>query len=216
MKKIKIMIVDDHTLMRAGLKLLLANQADIQVVGEAENGEVALLLIETAKPDIVLLDVSMEGMNGLECLKKMVEIKPAIKVILLTMHEDITYLRQGFAAGAMGYVLKKAADAVLYHAIRTVFSGEVYIQSSLAQALLVESKESQPPIALPNTKPLSGQENKVLAFIALGFSNAEIAQQLMVSSRTIETYKYRIMEKLQAKKRSDLVKYAIDQGIIAR
>jgi DNA-binding NarL/FixJ family response regulator len=132
------------------------------------------------------------------------------------MHEDITYLRQGFAAGAMGYVLKKAADDVLYHAIRTVFSGEVYIQSSMAQSLLTESKESQPPIALPNTKPLSVQENKVLTLIALGYSNAEIAQQLMVSARTIETYKYRIMEKLQAKKRSDLVKYAIEQGIIVK
>lgn len=216
MSEIKIMIVDDHTLMRAGLKLLLANQADIQVIGEAENGEAALLLIETAKPDIVLLDVSMEGMNGLECLKKIVELNPAIKVILLTMHEDITYLRQGFSAGAMGYVLKKAADAVLYHAIRTVFAGEVYIQSSLAQALLTEVKESQTPIVLPTTKPLSGQENKVLELIALGFSNAEIAQQLMVSARTIETYKYRIMEKLQATKRSDLVRYAIDQGIIVK
>lgn len=216
MNKIKIIIVDDHTLMRAGLKVLLANQSDIQVVGEAENGETALLLIEAVKPDIVLLDVSMDGMSGLECLEKMLEIKPAIKVILLTMHEDITYLRQGFATGAMGYVLKKAADAVLYHAIRTVFSGEVYIQSSMAQALLVQSKEVQSPVPLPDTKPLSGQESKVLALIALGFSNAEIAQQLMVSSRTIETYKYRIMEKLQAKKRSDLVKYAIDQGIIAK
>ena len=216
MQEIKIIIVDDHTLMRAGLKALLANQSDIQVVGEAENGETALLLMETAKPDIVLLDVSMDGMNGLECLEKMIEIKPAIKVILLTMHEDITYLRQGFATGAMGYVLKKAADAVLYHAIRTVFSGEVYIQSSMAQALLAESKAVPSPVLLPDTKPLSGQESKVLAFIALGFSNAEIAQQLTVSSRTVETYKYRVMEKLQAKKRSDLVKYAIDQGLIAK
>jgi len=216
MNEIKILIVDDHTLLRAGLKLLLANQADIQVVGEAENGEAALLLIETVKPDIVLLDVSMDGMNGLECLKKMIVLQPAIKVILLTMHEDITYLRQGFAAGAMGYVLKKAADDVLYYAIRTVFSGEVYIQSSMAQTLLTDFKEVQSPTVIPNTKPLSGQEQKVLTFIALGYSNAEIAQQLMVSTRTIETYKYRIMEKLQAKKRSDLVRYAIDLGIILK
>ncbi len=206
----------DHALMRAGLKSLLANQSDIRVVGEAESGDAALLLIETAKPDIVLLDISMHGMNGLECLTSIKQRSPDIKVILLTMHEDISYLRQGFAAGAMGYVLKKAADDVLYHAIRTVFSGEVYIQSSMAQSLLTECKELQPPIALRNTKPLSAQENKVLTLIALGYSNAEIAQQLMVSARTIETYKYRIMEKLQAKKRSDLVKYAIEQGIILK
>ncbi|GMB02246.1 response regulator transcription factor [Pelosinus sp. IPA-1] len=216
MSEIKIIIVDDHALMRAGLKSLLANQSDILVIGEAESGDAALLLIETAKPDIVLLDISMHGMNGLECLTSIKQRSPDIKVILLTMHEDISYLRQGFAAGAMGYVLKKAADDVLYHAIRTVFAGEVYIQSSMAQSLLTECKEPQPPIASPNTKPLSAQENKVLTLIALGYSNAEIAQQLMVSARTIETYKYRIMEKLQAKKRSDLVKYAIEQGIIVK
>ena len=216
MSEIKIIIVDDHTLMRAGLKSLLANQSDIQVVGEADSGDAALLLMETTKPDIVLLDISMHGMNGLECLKNIMEKGLDIKVILLTMHEDITYLRQGFAAGAMGYVLKKAADDVLYHAIRTVFAGEVYIQSSMAQSLLTEREEPQAPIASPNTKPLSAQENKVLTLIALGYSNAEIAQQLMLSARTIETYRYRIMEKLQAKKRSDLVKYAIEQGIIVK
>lgn len=212
MTAVKVLIVDDHTLMRSGLKLMLANQQDIDVIGEAADGEEALAMVDALSPDVVLLDVSMPGMSGLECVKKIRLVKPEVKAILLTMHEDIRYLKEGFAAGATGYVLKKAADDTLYQAIRTVHTGEVFIQKSMAQLLVSNPKDidtAKPEAA----KTLSEQERKVLALIAMGFSNAEIADKLFISSRTVETYKYRIMEKLNVKKRSDLVKYAMDQGL---
>ncbi len=216
MEKVRIVIADDHTLMRSGLKLMLANQPDISVVGEAADGKEALRLIEALKPDIVLLDVSMPEMNGLECMRRIRDMDESVKVILLTMHEDIRYLKEGFAAGAAGYVLKKAADDVLYEAIRTVRSGEVFVQNSMAQSLICELKERRDRPAIADNKPLSEQEKRVLSLIALGHSNAEIAEKLVVSTRTVETYKYRIMEKLNTKKRADLVKYAIEQGLVAK
>lgn len=209
----RVMIVDDHTLMRSGLKLMLANQPDIEVVGEAADGETALVLFEAARPDLVLLDVSMPGLGGLGCLKKIKEIAPETKVILLTMHEDVRYLKEGFEAGASGYVLKKAADDVLYQAIRTVSAGEVFMQANMAQALVCELKKKT--VAQPEkVKALSEQERRVLVLIARGYSNAEIAGEMAVSIRTVETYKTRIMEKLNTKKRSDLIKYALDQGLV--
>ncbi len=216
MGEVKVVIADDHTLMRSGLKLMLTNQPDISVVGEAADGAEALKLVEALRPDIVLLDVSMPEMNGLECMKRIREIDAAVKVILLTMHEDIRYLKEGFAAGASGYVLKKAADDVLYEAIRTVRAGEVFVQNSMAQSLVCELKERRDRPSIADTKPLSEQEKRVLSLIAMGHSNAEIAEQLVVSTRTVETYKYRIMDKLNTKKRADLVKYAIDQGLVVK
>lgn len=216
MGEIKVVIADDHTLMRSGLKLMLANQPDISVVGEAADGAEALKLVETLRPDIVLLDVSMPEMNGLECMKRIREIDDAVKVILLTMHEDIRYLKEGFAAGASGYVLKKAADDVLYEAIRAVWAGEVFVQNSMAQSLVCELKQRRDRPSVADTKPLSEQEKRVLSLIAMGHSNAEIAEQLVVSTRTVETYKYRIMDKLNTKKRADLVKYAIEQGLVVK
>ncbi|MDR3565821.1 MAG: response regulator transcription factor [Negativicutes bacterium] len=216
MEEIKVLIVDDHTLMRSGLKLMLANQADIRVIGEAADGEEALSLVAATQPDVVLLDVTMPGMSGLECLAKLRETDPSLKVILLTMHEDIRYLKEGFSSGAMGYVLKKAADDVLYEAIRTVCAGQVFMQANMAQTLFTEMRELKTKTKLDTSKPLSDQERRVLTLIALGHSNAEIAENLVVSSRTVETYKYRIMEKLDTKKRSDLVKYAMEQGLIKK
>lgn len=216
MDEVKVVIVDDHTLMRSGLKLMLANQPEISVVGEAADGNEALRLVETLKPDIVLLDVSMPEMNGLECMKRIRESDESVRVILLTMHEDIRYLKEGFAAGASGYVLKKAADDVLFEAIRTVRSGQVFVQNSMAQSLVCELKERKNRPAIEDNKPLSEQEKRVLSLIALGHSNAEIAENLVVSTRTVETYKYRIMDKLNTKKRADLVKYAIEQGLVVK
>ncbi|MCX7781002.1 MAG: response regulator transcription factor [Negativicutes bacterium] len=212
MSKIRVLIVDDHTLMRAGLRSLLSGQKDIEVVGEAADGKDALKLAAMSLPNVILLDISMMEMNGLECLKALPEICPDAKVILLTMHEDSRYIKEGFALGAMGYILKKAADDVLYEAIRMVNAGEMYLHQSMTKTLVGELKGDRKPEYAP-AKPLSEQEKRVLSLIAEGYSNREIAEQMLLSVKTVETYKYRIMEKLQCKKRSDLVKYATGRGM---
>lgn len=212
MKKIKVLIVDDHTLMRSGLRLMLSAQEDIEVVGEAADGNGGIAMAQKMRPDVVLLDISMPGMNGLECLNALLANQPDLKVILLTMHEDARYVKEGFALGAMGYVLKKAADDVLYQAVRVVYSGEMYIQPSITKAVVAELTER--PRVDDLRKPLSDQEKKVLSLIAAGYANREIAEQLVISVKTVETYKYRIMDKLNCKKRSDLVKFALDNGLL--
>ena len=213
MSKIKVIIADDHTLMRSGLRSLLSSQDGIEVVGEAADGVEALALAEKTSPDIILLDISMPEMNGLDCLKAIVDKCPKSRVILLTMHEDARYIKEGFALGAMGYILKKAADEVLYQAIRTVYAGDLYLHPSMTK-LLVGDLQEVASVDRRASKALSEQEKKVLSLIAKGYSNLEIADQLIISVKTVETYKYRIMEKLDCKKRSDLVKFALDNGII--
>lgn len=207
MAEIRVLIVDDHTLMRSGLKLMLDNQLDIQVVGEAADGREALVFLAKQPVDIVLLDISMPDMGGLECLTIISEKYPTAKVILLTMYEDDRYLRDGIAGGAMGYVLKKTADDGLYQAIRTVFSGAMYLPQRTRKALI-------PKTTIHAVKPLSEKEKQVLEFIVMGYSNAEIAEKMIISVRTVETYKYRIMEKLSTRKRSDLVKFAMESGLV--
>lgn len=212
MRKIRVVIVDDHAMMRSGLKVLLANCQDIEVVAEAGDGETALPLVAEFAPDIVLLDISLPGMSGLECLRRIRLEHASARVILLTMHEDPRYLQEGVAAGAAGYVMKKAADDVLYQAIRSVQAGQLFLPASMAADLWKSAAENGESVQA--TRPLSEQEKKVLALIAHGFTNAEIAAELLISVKTVETYKARLLEKLNATKRSELVKYAIDQGLL--
>lgn len=216
MSTIRIVIVDDHTLMRSGLKLMLANQADIEVVGEAADAVSALRLIEAVKPDIVLLDISMPDRSGIDCITDILEIDGKTKILLLTMYEDPEYLKQGFALGAVGYVLKKAADDALYQAIRTVYAGSVFFPAAMSAAFIPAKPKQGNPLQDGAKRPLSEQEKSVLRLIAMGYSNVEIGEKLLISTKTVETYKYRVMEKLNAKKRSDLVKYALENGLINR
>ncbi|MHC1758142.1 MAG: response regulator [Negativicutes bacterium] len=211
MKKIKVMIVDDHALLRSGLRALLSGCPDIEVIAEAGEGEAALRLIGETTPEIVLLDISMPGLGGLECVRRIRRDYPAVRVILLTMHEDPHYLREGVAAGAAGYVMKKAADDVLYQAIRSVHAGQIFLPAIMAEELWGNGTSEERVQAL---RPLSEQEKKVLILIARGFSNAEIATDLTISVKTVETYKARLLEKLNVTKRSELVKYAMEQGLM--
>lgn len=210
--RIRVLIVDDHALMRSGLKALLGSCPDIEVVGEAGDGNAALKLIAETSPDVVLLDVSMPYMGGLECVRLIRRDHPGVRVILLTMHEDARYLQDGVAAGAAGYVMKKSADEVLYQAIRSVHSGQVFLPACMAGELWSETTHAK---SLQPSRSLSEQERKVLTLIARGYSNAEIADELSISVKTVETYKARVMEKLDATKRSELVQYAIEQGMLA-
>ncbi len=210
--QIRLLLVDDHTVLRSGLRLLLDSNQDMTVVGEAESGEEAIEKIKEINPDIVLLDISMPGMGGIQALKKIKQISET-KVLMLTMHADEEYLKEGLQAGASGYVLKQAADSELIGAIREVYSGRIYLDSGMAQNLL---KTIYHPVNSKNqvNSTLTDREREVLKLIALGYTNKEIGEILVVSVKTVESHKTKIMEKIKCKKRSEMVRYAIENGYI--
>lgn len=216
-KKIKVLLADDHRLLRAGLKLLLMRKPDIVVVGEAADGEQTMQLFEQLRPDILLLDLSMPNMNGIECLKEIRSRYPEAKVIVLTMHEEEDYLQRAMQAGAHAYVHKSAADTDLYKAIEAVQAGGMYLSQQDSKMLLrillnreQQTVDKQAPYML-----LSPREREVLRLVARGYSLAEIAEKLSLSIKTVDTYKVRLAEKLKAPKRSDLVGYALKYGLLS-
>lgn len=215
-KKLRILLADDHAVLRAGLKLLLNAETDIEVVGEASDGEEAITQVNMLRPDLLLLDLTMPKLNGVDCIEELMKIHPNLKILVLTMHDDEEYLRAVLRVGAKGYVLKKAADVELLSAIRTVARGEMFIYPSMAAELVYRQLVSPGDTEREekNVKLLSDREREVLRYLALGHTNHEIADMLHVSIKTVETYKGRLMEKLEMRKRADLVRYALDHGII--
>lgn len=215
-EKIRIVLVDDHAVFRAGLTALLNAEADMEVVGEAGDGAASLPVVVDQQPDVVLLDINMPTMSGLEALAQLRQVAPQSRILVLTMHDDQTYLRQVLAQGGAGYVLKQAADSELLTAIRTVYHGGAFLHPAHAQALLATPATTAP--AAPGTQGdlalLSEREVEVLKYIALGHSNKEIAELLYLSVKTVETYKTRIMEKLDVKSRAALVRFALKQGLL--
>ncbi|MEA4901796.1 response regulator transcription factor [Desulfitobacterium sp.] len=215
-KKLRILLADDHAVLRAGLKLLLNAETDIEVVGEASDGEEAITQVNILRPDLLLLDLTMPKLNGVDCIEELMKIHPNLKILVLTMHDDEEYLKAVLRVGAKGYVLKKAADVELLSAIRTVARGEMFIYPSMAAELVYRQLVSPADTERKekNVKLLSDRERDVLRYLALGHTNHEIADMLHVSIKTVETYKGRLMEKLEMRKRADLVRYALDHGII--
>jgi DNA-binding NarL/FixJ family response regulator len=214
MDKTRILLADDHAILRAGLKLLLDAQPDLEVIGEAPNGARALALAEELQPDLILLDLTMPGLSGLDILGQLKNSAPHSRILVLTMHDDESYLRQALALGAAGYVIKKAVDSELLNAIRAVMRGERYIHSAMVDKLL--HVESQQPID-ENSNPwdtLSKREADVLRLVALGYTNNEIADKLAISTKTVETYRARGMEKLGLTTRAQLVRDALNRGIL--
>lgn len=215
-EKIRLVLVDDHAVLRAGLTALLNAEADMEVVGEAGDGAASLPVVADQQPDVVLLDINMPTMSGLEVLAQLRQVAPQSRILVLTMHDDQTYLRQVLAQGGAGYVLKQAADSELLTAIRTVYHGGAFLHPAHAQALLATPATTAP--AAPGTQGdlalLSEREVEVLKYIALGHSNKEIAELLYLSVKTVETYKTRIMEKLDVKSRAALVRFALKQGLL--
>lgn len=209
---VRIVLADDHPIVREGLKLLMNAQPDMQVVGEAADGEAALRAVKELSPDVLVTDLSMPFMMGHEVAERVRRAHPMVKILALTVHEERVYLTRLLRAGASGYVLKRAAPAELVRAVRAVAAGGTYIDPSVAGAVVegylgVESEPArQPPIAL------SDREREVLVRIARGFSNKEIAAELGLSVKTVETYKARMSEKLGLRSRVDIVRYASDQG----
>lgn len=212
--KLRIVLADDHHLIRSGLKLLLGSHENLAIAGEASDGAAALLLVEQLQPDILLLDLAMPGMDGLECLRELKRRNLPTRVIVLTMFEDENYVLEAMLAGAQGYVQKSAIDTELFQAIDNVAAGRLHLNESSAKSLLsmllVERQQvASPPVAAV----LSPRELEVLRWYARGFSLREIGEQLGLSIKTVDTYKTRIMEKLGFEKKSELIAYAAKQGL---
>lgn len=215
--KVTILLADDHAVLRSGLRLLIDSQPDLQVVGEADSGLTALARARELRPNLILLDLSMAGLDGLTILPTLRQELPETRVIVLTMYDDSNYLQEALRGGASGYVLKKAVDSELLMAIRAVMRGETYIHSPMTAKLLHEIMGDSTPTTPQNDNPwavLSEREFGVLRLVALGYTNAEIASELYLSVKTVETYRTRGMEKLGLQTRAQLVKLALEHGIL--
>jgi DNA-binding NarL/FixJ family response regulator len=212
MAKLRVYLADDHAVVRAGLKALIDAQPQMEVSGEAGDGRTACQQVQELQPDVVVMDVSMPGVNGAQATAQLKETCPNVKVLALTVHEDKGYLRLLLEAGASGYVLKRAAAEELIHAIRTVAAGGVYLDPALAGKVVGSFVRAPAGKSVPEGGDLSDREAEVVRLIAAGYSNKEIASRLGLSVKTVETYKARSMEKLGLDSRADLVRYALQRG----
>jgi two-component system response regulator NreC len=206
---IRIVVIDDHTVVRAGLRLLLEAEDDLEVVGDAGNTRDAVFEVRSSKPDVILLDLVMPDESGIDALPKLLHEAPAVRVLILSMQDDPSYVREAFAAGASGYVLKEAADAEVVAAVREVAAGNQYLHPALGARMVAAEAKAD---AADAADPLSDREREVMRMLALGHTNHEIAKQLYISVRTAETHRAHIMRKLQLSTRAELVRYAIDHG----
>ena len=214
--KIRVLIADDHAILRAGLKLLVNSQADMEVVGEASDGEQAIETARETNPDVALMDLTMPRVTGVEALRKILQGGGKTRVVVLTMHDDPAYLRSVLAAGASGYVLKRSVDGDLLSAIRAVHTGGTFIDPSLAGVLVQEVQGRDKGASAKAKSPiLSNREMQVLRLVARGFSNKQIAGQIFLSVKTVETYRSRVLSKLGLRTRSDVVRYAVHMGLLS-
>jgi two-component system response regulator NreC len=214
-KATRILLADDHAVLRAGLIALLDVRADIEIVGEAADGVDLLALAVALQPDLILLDLTMPRLNGLEVLPLLRQQTPETRILILTMHDDASYLQQALRAGASGYVLKKAADVELITAIQVVMNGDVYVHPSMTRALLNDMvSPNQAAEASNGWDSLSDREQDVLRLVALGHTSREIGDHLSLSVKTIETYRARGMEKLRLHSRAALVRFALANGLL--
>jgi len=212
---IRILIADDHAVLRAGLRMLLDAEPDMQVVGEAGDGTTALERARELIPDVVLLDLTMPRMGGLDALRRMREASSKARVLILTMHDDEDYLREVLAAGGAGYVLKRAADVELLSAVRAVYRGGTYLHAAHTKALLAGRKSQRGAREQEGSEVcLSQREGEILRLIALGYTSRQAADKLHLSPKTVDTYRGRLMLKLNLSNRAELVRYALGQGLL--
>ncbi len=211
----RILLADDHTILRAGLKMMLNAQPDMEVVGEAQDGRQAIQEAQRLQPDIVLMDITMPDMNGIEATKQIKRNLPTARILILTMHEHDEYVFQALRAGASGYMLKEAADTDLISALHIIQSGQFYL-SPAAQSVMVgdylqrvrtgEEKDSY--------SSLTEREREILKLVAEGYTNNQIAERLIISPKTVDTHRTHIMDKLNLHSRAELVKYAMRRGLL--
>ncbi|HLF90909.1 MAG TPA: response regulator transcription factor [Anaerolineales bacterium] len=210
--KLKILIADDHGILRAGLRALLKSDSNLEVVGEAENGEETLRLAMQLNPDIVLMDMNMPGMNGVETTRQLIKQNADLRVLVLTIHEDYEMVREAIQAGAAGYIIKRAADSELTNAIQAVSRGELYVHPAMTRALL--NPQTQDTAKSIGGESLTSRELEVLRLLAQGYTNKQIAEELSVSVRTVETHRANITGKLNIRSRVELLRYATKHGLI--
>ncbi|HEX7481139.1 MAG TPA: response regulator transcription factor [Polyangiales bacterium] len=212
---IRILVADDHTVFRSGLRALLQREADLEIVGEAGCADEVLERLQTTQSDVLLLDLAMPGgLSGPQLAEAAAKAQPAVRVVVLTMHEDTHYLREMFRVGVHGYVLKKSGIEDVLRAIRAAALGEFYVDSALG-GLTVSSLLAQPaPVTEAPGAVLTAREREVCRWLALGYTNAEVGRELFISERTVESHRTSIMAKLQLPNRAGLVRFALDSGLI--
>ena len=216
MTEIRLLLVDDHEVVRTGLRMLLESQSDIKILAEASTGAEAIRLAKEIKPDVVVMDITLPDITGIEATRRLKERQPEIAVVALTIHEDEQYFFEMLQAGASGYVPKRAAPEDLISAIGAAFAGEIYLYPSLAKALVSDylgRSRTNPEEA--SLEALTPREAEVLELLAEGLSNDEIAERLVISRHTVARHRENLMGKLNLHSRSELVKYAIRKGLIA-
>ena len=213
---IKVVLVDDHAVVRAGLKAVLGNAKDIQVIGEGANGKDAISLAQRLDPDVIVMDLSMGEMDGVDATKELVGSKARARILILTMHAEDSYLVPLLEAGANGYLVKSAADRELIDAVRAVAAGDVYMQPSAARALAQRiQRKAEHADERTKYEKLTEREQNVLRYVARGYSAPEIGEKLFISPKTVDTYKQRINEKLGLAHRSDYVDFALKIGLLS-
>ena len=215
MTKIHILLADDHTILRAGLKMMLNAQPDMEVVGEAPDGRQAIAETQRLQPDIILMDITMPEMNGIEATRHIKKLVPESKILILTMHEHDEYVFQALRAGASGYMLKEAADTELISALHVIQSGQFYL-SPVAQSVLVGDYLQRVRIGeeKDSYSSLTEREREILKLIAEGYTNTQVAERLVISPKTVDTHRTHIMDKLNLHSRAELVKYAMRRGLL--
>jgi two-component system response regulator NreC len=211
MSKIRLLLVDDHEIVRAGLRMLFSAETDMEIVGEVGSGDEAVQAVQQLQPDVVIMDVAMPGIGGIEATRRIKQQNPDTSVLALTMHEDEQYFFEMLNAGASGYIPKRAAPDDLVSAIRVVHEGNVFLHATLARYLM-RDVVGQAKSAADDLTP---REREVLTYIAEGYTNREIAEALVISVKTVDRHRENIMQKLNLHSRVELVKYAIEKGLIS-
>lgn len=214
MHKVRVLIADDHSVVRAGLRMLIASQADMEVVGEAGDGAETIARATAVKPEVVVLDLSMPKSRSTQTIERLVRLDPSPRVLVLTMHDDPAYFRSAFEAGASGYVVKNAADVELLTAIRAVYRGRTFVDLTRPDYAPLAAPMASTAAPSRSRKRLSRREVEVLRLLAQGYTNQEAAERLSVSVKTVETYRKRLHEKLELKSRAQLFRFAFESGLL--
>lgn len=214
MKRTTIVLADDHRIVRQGLRALLASEADLEVIGEADDGREALELVRRLSPDVLVLDLMMPGLNGLEVARQLPRQSPGVRVVVLSMYDDEGFVLEALANGVSGYVLKDSNSSDLIHAVREVAAGRRYLSPPLSDRAIEAYQQRAKVGTMDKHETLTTREREVLQLSAEGHTNSEIAARLGISTRTAETHRSRVMHKLGLHTQSDLIRYAIRRSII--